>query len=350
VNLHLNSSPVNVRSPIKLPPLPKEPLLSIVITSYTVKRLEDICELLNRLNKQTYSNIEIIIVIEKSKVLYEELKAYISRYNNDLSQKTRLIFSQDELGISEARNLGVKNSHGDVIAFIDDDALPSYTWSAEIVKTFIMNNNANIIGVAGPVLPFFKDKTLTWFPKEFYWIIGCTGWKNLKQWQDVETTWGPNMAFRKEAFDFVYFKSRYTRGAHEKGKMGPVGDDREFSLTVRRTTRMHIIYNPGMKVWHKVDAYKLNSKYIRRYSFWQGYSDAMFKHILKVSHERLKSEYNILLSIISNLLPSMMRELVENHQAAFKKLRVLVETLVYFSIGYISYLIPGLIHITKNLV
>ena len=320
-------------------------LLSIIITSYTVNRLKDIFELLDSIKNQTYSNIEIIFVAERSRELYERVKDYAEK--NGVSN-IKMVFYPTELGISEARNTGVRHARGDIIAFIDDDAVPSTTWAEEIAKTFV--EHSDVIGVSGPVLPLFEDPSLKWFPEEFYWMIGCTAWKGLKEKADLEYAWGVNMAFRKEAFNFSFFKDRYTKGAHEEGKIGPVGDDREFSFTVKMKTGKRILYNPNVKVLHKVSGYKLTSKFIRRYAFWQGYSDAMFKHVLRATGERLRSEYEVVHRIIFNLLPLIISELFSDRQTAFKKLGVLVETLVYFSIGYISYLIPGLTHITKNLV
>ena len=329
--------------------LPKTPLVSIVITSYTINRLKGLCELLDSLTKQSYKNIEVIIVIEKSKELYDKLKEYVNNACKDyLSNNLKLIFSKDELGISAARNLGARHAKGDIVAFVDDDAILFPDWTENIVKAFSLSGE--IVGVTGPALPLWEDKSLSWFPKEFFWMVGCNEWKGLNSTCEVEYAWGVNMAFRRFVFNRVYFRNLYTKGAHQEGKIGPVGDDRHFSLEAKRATNGKIIYNPYMKVWHKVDAYKLTSKYIRRYSFWQGYSDAMFKYVLKASHERFKSEYSVLLLIISNLLPSIMREFIRGRQIAFKKLRVLMEVVVYFSIGYISFLIPGLIYVTKKLV
>lgn len=323
----------------------KQPLLSIIITSYTVNRLKDIFELLDSLKNQTYSNIEIIFVAERSMELYERVKDYAER--NGVSN-IKMVFYPTELGISEARNTGVRHARGDIIAFIDDDAVPSTTWAEEIVKTFVKHND--VIGVSGPVLPLFEDPSLKWFPEEFYWMIGCTAWKGLKEKADLEYAWGVNMAFRREAFNFSFFKDRYTKGAHEEGKIGPVGDDREFSFTVKMKTGKRILYNPDVKVLHKVSGYKLTSKFIRRYAFWQGYSDAMFKHILKASSERLRSEYYVLRRIILHLLPSIASELLSDRKITLKKLRVIIETLLYFTLGYFSYLITELTIATKKLV
>jgi len=310
------------------------PLLSIIITSYTRERFRDICDLLDSIKMQGYPNIEVVFVVERSKRLMRDVDIYVKQ--NGL-RNVRVIFNGDRGGLSECRNLGIKKSRGDIIAFIDDDAVLFPNWAEELLKTF--NLHDTVVGVTGPALPLWKDGSLSWFPKEFYWIIGCSEWKELENSVcEVEYAWGVNMAFRKSVFSKVYFRNLYTKGAHKEGKLGPVGDDRHFSLEVKRIVGGKIVYNPNMKVWHKVPAFKLKSKFIRRYAFWQGYSDAMFKWKFKNTHERLRTEINLFFSIILKLFPQAFKEMMENI-IGFEKLKVAFEVLIFFALGYILYVL-----------
>jgi len=322
----------------------KKPLVSIIITSYTMKRFKDICDLLDSIKEQSYPNLEVIFVAERSRELYEVVKAYAKKRG---VPNFKAIFNDGEGGLSASRNLGIKHAEGGIIGFLDDDAVPSRTWTEELVKSFSAYND--VIGVTGPALPLWEDKSLSWFPKELYWIIGCSDWKGLSGICYVECAWGVNMAFRREAFSIAHFADLYTKGAYKEGKVGPVGDDIHFSFKVKRLSNKYILYNPHVKVWHKVPSYKLSSKYVRRYAFWQGYSDAMFKNILGAASERLKSECGLLRSIIGEAIPSTIRQLTKDHENALKRFRVLIEALIFFSLGYVSYLIPKLVVITKNL-
>lgn len=322
----------------------KRPLLSIVITSYTIARLKDILELLSSLKSQTYPYIEIVFVAERSSELCEKVKAYAEE--NGL--RVKVIYNKRERGLAASRNLGVKHAEGDIIGFLDDDAVPSRTWAEQLMKSFSAYND--VIGVTGPALPLWEDKSLSWFPKELYWIIGCSDWKGLSGICYVEYAWGVNMAFRKKAFSVAHFADLYTKGAYKEGKVGPVGDDIHFSFKVKRHFNEYILYNPRVKVWHKVPSYKLSSKYVRRYAFWQGYSDALFKNKFGALKERLRSERHVFIMIICKAIPSIFVQIIKDYKCAIQKLRVITESLVYFSLGYVSYLIPGLIHVTKYLV
>ena len=43
-----------------------KPTLSVIVTSYTLDRLDDIIELLDSLKAQTHNPTEIVLVVEKS--------------------------------------------------------------------------------------------------------------------------------------------------------------------------------------------------------------------------------------------------------------------------------------------
>lgn len=87
-------------------------LVSVVIPMYNAEAT--ICDTLNSILNQTYTNIEIIIVDDGSLDSSLEL---VSEYDD----KRIKIFSKLNGGVSSARNLGIKESNGDYIAFCDSD-------------------------------------------------------------------------------------------------------------------------------------------------------------------------------------------------------------------------------------
>ncbi len=52
------------------------PLLSIVITSYTIRRLDDIHKLLDSIAAQSYAAIETIFVVEHSRELEDDITIF----------------------------------------------------------------------------------------------------------------------------------------------------------------------------------------------------------------------------------------------------------------------------------
>ena len=90
------------------------PLISVIIPIYNVQNyLEDcITSVLN----QTYPNVEVILVNDGSTDRSSEICEYYS------AQDERIIYiSQENKGLSGARNRGIEESNGDYVVFIDGD-------------------------------------------------------------------------------------------------------------------------------------------------------------------------------------------------------------------------------------
>ncbi|MFC1904349.1 glycosyltransferase family 2 protein [Chloroflexota bacterium] len=306
----------------------EKPLLSIVITSYTLERLKDIFELLHSVPSQTYPNIEIIFVAERSRQLYDRVKAYI---DEEGMPNVNIIFNEGEPGVSVARNLGIKHAKGSIISFIDDDALPFPDWAEKMVKTY---DNDSIIGVTGPAFPLWEEESMAWFPEEFHWLISCTAWADWSELTEVRNVWGMNMSFRREAFEQCRLFST-TFGLNE-GK-GAVAEENDLSVRVRRETGKCIVYNPEVEIRHKVYKHRLTWNFIARRSYQIGRS----RRILSRLHSRadnsaypLKVEQELLKRIFRRLLPTILVGFFHNPLSAWRRFSVTVIALFFVALGY----------------
>jgi glycosyltransferase involved in cell wall biosynthesis len=63
--------------------------------------------------------------------------------------------SQPQKGLSAARNLASGQTHGQIIAFTDDDCVPASDWLAQIERT--MTSLPACDGVTGSILPFGEE-------------------------------------------------------------------------------------------------------------------------------------------------------------------------------------------------
>ena len=95
----------------------KRELISIVIPFYNEENYFDSC--INSALSQTYSNIEILIINDGSDKIYDEK---LNKLQQRFPDKIK-IFTQENQGVSAARNLGIKKSNGEYIAFLDSDDL-----------------------------------------------------------------------------------------------------------------------------------------------------------------------------------------------------------------------------------
>ena len=144
-----------------------EPLVSVIVTTFN--RADLLCETLDSILNQTYTNFELILVDDGSTDKTEEV---VKKYTD---HRLHYFKTVNWGGPARPRNIGIKKAKGDYIAFCDDDDI----WKnnkLEMQLDIIINNNAglcfcnhykidqngNIIG-AGKVKNKYKNPTFTNF-------------------------------------------------------------------------------------------------------------------------------------------------------------------------------------------
>ena len=107
-------------------------LVSIIITTYN--RLELLQKALKSAQKQSYQNIEIIIVDSSDNT---DTQNYISQYKN-------IMYAHSGINHPNVlRNLGIQCSNGEWIAFLDDDD----TWNEDKINQQVQCFQNNNIGL-----------------------------------------------------------------------------------------------------------------------------------------------------------------------------------------------------------
>jgi len=322
------------------------PLLSLVVTSYTIERLEDIYELLDSIKVQSYPELEVIFVAERS----EELRELVEVYARQRSMaNTKVIFNDGPRGLSASRNLGMRATNGDIIAFVDDDVVLFPNWAEEMVEVYASGDST--IGVTGPGLPRWIDESQSWLPEELYWIISCTGFTGWTGMREVRSAWGMNMSFRREAFDHCSFSEDFghTKGGKGAFKAGPF-DDAEFSINLRLRSGKAIVYGPDVRVWHKVYPYRLGFDFVRGQSYWQGYSKSLYRSVYPQDADTrsLAREYDLLRRVLLGLLPRTLVEFFHSPGVAWKKLSITTTVLFHVALGYAAASWPRALGFTQR--
>lgn len=310
------------------------PLVSIVLTSYDAERLAYILALLDDVRRQTYPNIETIFVVEKSPLLFDEINKYLETTN---VPNVVVVFNPLQKGASFARNLGIEKARGDILAMIDDDVVLLPNWAEEMVKTY---EDDSVIGVTGAILPLWEDESMDWIPEEFDWIFSCARWlgKTKKQVRNVN---GPNSSFRREAFDLAgpYNVGFGPSKASNVSEWSSLGEEAELSLRVCMKTGKRIVYNPEMKVFHRVGRKKLSWNFIVQRSYQVGRTRRVVSRFFGMLAEEknvLTTEQDLLKRIIARVFPQIAREAINRPAIAWRKLTITVVSTLFVFLGYCS--------------
>ncbi len=224
------------------------PTISVVICAFTPERLPVMGEAVASLRAQTLPPHEVVLVIDHAPELLEE----VQRLWPDL----KIVANREQQGLSGARNTGVAEATGDVVAFLDDDAIAAPEWLEHLARAYA---DPKVLGAGGTVRPRWVEGEPAWFPAEFDWVVGCTHSGMPQELEPVRNLVGANMSFRRAPLVEVGGFS------HDLGRVGslPVGcEETDLSIRVhQRWPEAEILYDPAAKVEHVVPAARGTVRY-----------------------------------------------------------------------------------------
>ena len=276
--------------------------VSVVISTYSKERARYLSECIRSLKNQSLKPDEIILVLDPFPDLIE---FYKSRFSNDV-----LIVVSEKRGLSNARNAGIKNANGDIICFLDDDAVADEKWLENLVKSY---TDKNVVCVGGFIRPFWEHGTPKWFPEELYWIVGCS-YKGLPEHKAVvRNPIGCNMSFRKEVFKKVgLFRTDIGRF----GKRLQGSEEPELTIRILKSIKKSkIIYDPSAVVHHKIPKQRGSLKYVWVRSFYEGLSKAAITD-KSINSEELATESSYLKYILSIAIPSRLKRIYDFEESS----------------------------------
>lgn len=112
--------------------------ISVIVPIYNAEKTLDRC--INSLVKQTYKNIEIILVNDGST---DNSRDIIEKYKKKYSNKINVI-NQLNRGIGAARNVGILNSTGNYLGFVDSDDYVEFDMYEKLYNK-IKDSNSDIV-------------------------------------------------------------------------------------------------------------------------------------------------------------------------------------------------------------
>jgi GT2 family glycosyltransferase len=200
------------------------------------------------LRAQTLPPHEVVLVIDHAPELLEQVRG--------LWPDLKIVANREKQGLSGARNTGVAEATGEVVAFLDDDAIAAPDWLEHLARAYA---DPDVLGAGGTVRPRWVEGEPAWFPAEFDWVVGCTHSGMPRELEPVRNLVGANMSFRRAQLLEVGGFS------HDLGRVGslPVGcEETDLSIRVhQRWPQAEILYDPDARVEHVVPAARGTVRY-----------------------------------------------------------------------------------------
>lgn len=293
--------------------------VSIIVSTYTQKRLSDIQNCLASLEKQTRQPDEVLLVLDPKDELVEF-------YKKRVPASVKIVVSSG-VGLSHARNTGVKQAQGSIVAFIDDDALADPCW---LENSLINFENRAVVGVGGFVSANWETARSCWLPEELDWIVGCS-YKGLPTKRaEIRNPIGCNMCFRKEVFNQIgYFRTDIGRF----GSMLLCNEETEFAIrALKRLPHAKIMYDPSAVVYHRVRRDRERLGYVWTRSFYEGISKAIIS-FKSESPSVLSTENSYLKLLIAKSIPRRLKRFYRKNQSS--ELLALLVSLTAVSSGFL---------------
>lgn len=235
--------------------------VSVVICAYTEERLEALRAAVTSVQNQSTAPFELVLVIDHNRGLFDLIKETLP--------SVRVVENCHATGLAGARNTAIEQTSGEVIAFLDDDAVAAPGW-LEALSTHYAS--PHVLGVGGTIEPAWVTGRPTWFPGEFDWVVGCTYRGGPTETSPVRNLIGANMSIRRTVFEGV---GGFTDGMGRVG-VRPLGCE-ETELCIRAGTRWPdgtFVFEPSARVNHTVPSARCAPSYFLARCYAEGLSKA----------------------------------------------------------------------------
>jgi glycosyltransferase involved in cell wall biosynthesis len=255
-------------------------LISVIICTHG--RATSLCDLLNALEIQTYSRLEVLVIDGNAEP--SPAREAVEKFLNNHKTHGKVIRIKSDKGLTRQRNVGLHAAKGDLVCFVDDDVtFPSDFFSK--VAGFFKDSDMQDVGGITPydLLHYPTPVTLRWHLRGLLGVMpgqdpGAADHLGravpisfLKLWsgrKDIGWLPGFCMIYRRTAIAGLLFDELLpTYG----------GEDRDFSMRVGEKWRLLICGDLHVKHHYTIEGREDGLGRLRESSFGAGRRFAKYR-------------------------------------------------------------------------
>lgn len=236
--------------------------ISVVICTY--HRGDLLLKSMQAVARQTFPKEDYELIIINNDPLDQSVETMVAQISDaeftDRQDQVRL-FQSPLKGLSFARNAGISEARGEIICFLDDDAVPQSDWLMQIWQAFESHPNAGVVG--GKILLESPEHVRGWMESGWgkYWSEFDPPVDEITPVMDWwEFPWGANWSARKKALlQIGGFRTNYGRKGSDFGG----GEEMVASLLIK-SLGYEIVINPFAVVLHIPEAGRFTLEHVRK--------------------------------------------------------------------------------------
>ena len=241
-------------------------MLSVAVCTYNREKyigqlLESIVA--NSLPKDAY---EVILVDNNCTDRTHEVCAEFEKMHPDM----RFVYVKEtEQGLSAARNRAIREAKGDVLVYVDDDALVD-TWYLQTIADY-MQHHLDCMACGGPILPLYETAEPSWMTP--YTRALLTAWMDygseVRAYPRGKYPGGGNAAYRVSVFEQT---GLFNTNLGRKGASLAASEEKDI-IDKMNALGMKYMYLPKMILHHIIPQKKLERDYFDRLTLQIGESE-----------------------------------------------------------------------------
>ena len=234
--------------------------LSVIISTYN--RCESLKRVLNDLlenrDADGWSHEVIVVDNNSADATQQVVESYLEKFNSRL----KYVYEPNQ-GLNFARNRGLNESEGTVVAYTDDDVLVSKDWVSSIEELF---GEHDCDAVGGRVLPVFPENS-PWWAKKYLKIL--TGAILVHDYGEGAMHYDPGKMNQFVGANMIFKKSIFERCGNFNTDIGlgrgTIGDDTELFNRMRKQG-VEICYCGKILIRHPVERHRMTLRFIAKWN------------------------------------------------------------------------------------